>query len=339
MPTKLQLPKSAGALWRRIGPDLRDAMSEILQPDETWRMGGATILAAEWKHRDSIDIDLVLEPVDDNTDRLRHRRGSAFDDAMKRAGAERIVRGPRQVVVLFADTQHRLDIFETRTVPRGSERTLLVNGRSETVLDPAQILYGKLKGRGFESPVKDVYDVAVAIKVDRPALERAVNAIDHDDIELIAARWVTLSDDYQRDASRTIREPPEQYIESAADPARPAAEAILDTCYKTVQLGTLDGTIHCRTVCRDGTERTSRIALRGDGGINDALERSGLADYIRTNAASTPRTVATLLEDHLRRGGGSTVWTIGDDGQLPKRPSETDGQNDRRDHGNRGPKR
>lgn len=58
----LTFPAAAGGLWRRIGPAVREALAESAGTRAAYAIGGGSVLAARWKHRDSGDIDLLVSP-------------------------------------------------------------------------------------------------------------------------------------------------------------------------------------------------------------------------------------------------------------------------------------
>ena len=58
----LLLPRPAATLWRAIGQTVREELRSISDRKPLYALGGGSILAARWKHRDSHDIDLVVQP-------------------------------------------------------------------------------------------------------------------------------------------------------------------------------------------------------------------------------------------------------------------------------------
>ena len=186
-PKRLHLPNPPGDLWEHIRSSLDEALVEILDPGEQWALGGGTLLAAEWEHRVTKDIDLKLEPGT-REDRLEPEQNRHYIARLEALGATEWHGTGNQLVVSFGG-KSLVDLFESRSRPRGAQLTRTVNGRPERVLSSAQILAGKLTGRCLLSPTKDVYDIAVARRMDRKALEIAVNCLSRKAIELITERW------------------------------------------------------------------------------------------------------------------------------------------------------
>jgi hypothetical protein len=287
---------------------LDEALREILDPGERWALGGGTILAAEWKHRATKDIDLKLEPGT-REERLEPEQNHHYIATLQRLGAKDWQGNGKQLIVSFSDSL--LDLFESRSRPKGAQVTRKVNGRRERLLSNAQILAGKLTGRGMLSPTKDVYDMAVARRADRRALEIAVNCLSRSTIEEIATRWEGLARYHQREAPRRLTDVPEGLSEIKADPAAHAVEAALDCRYRQVTLEWNQGELRLRTLTEDGEPRSEMLGSRTRTEIEQAAEEAGLADYIRRN---TPFAVATIVDlaertrNEGRREGTRTIW-------------------------------
>ena len=148
-PKPLQLPSPPGDLWEHIRSSLDEALGEVLDPGEQWALGGGTVLAAEWEHRATKDIDLKLEPGT-REDRLEPEQNRHYLTTFEALGATEWHGMGNQLVVSFGETL--VDLFESRSRPKGAQLTRSVNGRPERVLSSGQILAGKLTGRGLLSP-------------------------------------------------------------------------------------------------------------------------------------------------------------------------------------------
>ena len=316
----LKLPNPPGRLWEHIRSSLDDALVEILDPGEQWAVGGGTVLAAEWKHRATKDIDLKLEPGT-REDRLEPEQNRHYIATLEALGAKQWQGRGNQLIVSFNESL--VDLFESRSRPKGAQVTRTINGRSECVLSNAQILAGKLIGRGMLSPTKDVYDVAVARRVDRKALEIAVNCLSRRTIEEIASRWEGLTGYHQRKATTNLTDVPEAFREIAANPTVHAVEAALDCRYRQVTLEWNRGQLEVRTLTEDGEQRTETLTSTSKGEIEQAAEQSGLADYIRRNTGFQIATIVELAEtarEKSRAGGTHTIW-----GTAPPAPPERPG--------------
>ena len=58
------LPEPAMQLWRDYGDLLRRALSPLGAAN--WQLGGGTVLAKDWHHRRSFDLDITITPTVDS---------------------------------------------------------------------------------------------------------------------------------------------------------------------------------------------------------------------------------------------------------------------------------
>ena len=56
----LTLPEPARSLWQRAGQALQNALRQTDRPPERWSIGGGSILAQRWAHRESTDITMPI---------------------------------------------------------------------------------------------------------------------------------------------------------------------------------------------------------------------------------------------------------------------------------------
>ena len=59
-PESLRIPGTPGRLWNNIRNPVREQLSDD-NGEPRYAMGGGTILAARWDHRDSTDIDIITD--------------------------------------------------------------------------------------------------------------------------------------------------------------------------------------------------------------------------------------------------------------------------------------
>lgn len=190
----LTLARGAGALWEKI----RDAAAAQLNDYE---IGGGSILAARWRHRESYDIDLTT--TDPN--------GAIAETIATNGGLASAIHG----VLSPQSTMHRavintqegtLDVTKMRPKRDGEQRTAIVNGRPETVLSTAQIIEGKL-ARAGEVIARDVYDVVTARELDPDSLEQACGNLAGWEADGIATLWSTQNKRLEAEAENKIRTP------------------------------------------------------------------------------------------------------------------------------------
>ena len=306
----VHLSPNALGLWRRTRSRLDEVLRETLNPGERLHLGGGTVLAADWDgHQRSEDIDFKLE-TSGNTNWPKHAL-NRLSAAAEELGADAVRSGPRQLIMRFG-TQ-AIDIFRSRPVPKRDESPRNVDKRMESVLSHAQILHGKLHGRGTVSPTRDLYDIAVAKCVERPTLEAVVNTMEHGKIDQIAARWERLTAHHQRTAPGKLLEIPARFAEIARDPAAHAVEAALDTRYRHAELVWRRDGIELRAMCQDGQQSTRRLDAPAGTDIRSELSRSGIGEYLENNTLFNANDIARALEN-ARSGdpqGEHRIWTNG----------------------------
>lgn len=182
------------------------------------------------------------------------------------------------------------------------------------MLSNAQILHGKLEGRGYYSPTKDLYDIAVTRRKDRKALEIAVNCMPRATIDEITARWEGLTRYHQDRATKDLKSVPDAYRDIMNDPAAHAVEAARDCRYQQMTLSWSHGKLQVYTLNDDGEQQTRQLPSGGRGQIQVAIERAGIADYVRRNTPTRIDTIIAVVEAGRRRTGSDetlTVWESG----------------------------
>ena len=148
-------------------------LTSVIAPEHL-SFGGGTVLAARWKHRKSLDVDLFCEP---NTyGRLSPRERERIESAISEiAGC-----APSQTWCEDIATYTEINGIEVTVLPgsiviESSEPTTL-QGTALALQSSAQILYGKIAWRMYESgeiASRDAYDLACALTHDPHALGQA----------------------------------------------------------------------------------------------------------------------------------------------------------------------
>lgn len=189
------------------------------------------------------------------------------------------------------------------------------------MLSNAQILAGKLIGRGLEPPTRDLYDVAVAAETDPEALEIAVNCIPRATWEQVIAHWHETFPFHAEQAGRTLRSVPRKWVHLAVNPARAAMIRGDAARYADVRIRVREQTVEIRTRCADQSPRTRVIDGRNRERIGARLDACGINAYLDaspfTNAETTldkidkalgnPHTVVYEARAHQTRGRDSTT--------------------------------
>ena len=198
----LSLPEPAARIWKRAGGALQKALTQTGNPPLRWSIGGGTILARRWQHRESMDIDLTA-PAGTGIDRLNERVGGTLKADMTAVGAQQISTGRTRHQVAF--DHGSIDIAELDTRPATGATVAVVDGYQVNVKSTTQILRGKFeRALRDESPARDLFDVAVAHHADREALACAANMLSEDEVRQIKAHWQINAHRLEREAKQTL---------------------------------------------------------------------------------------------------------------------------------------
>lgn len=298
------LPEPARGLWRRVSAALRVEMN-ALDGFEGWKMGGGTILAARWDHRKSTDIDLKVAH-NAGLVLLGAAYGGTLDRTMERLGARRIEYRDQQISIHFDDG--KIDIAQGRHVPVTGHTVQTIDGHAEVVSSTSQILHGKIHGRSLRSPVRDLFDFAVAKEVDPESLEIAINTLHPGRCTEAIDNWRNNRLVFQRHAATEIMPTQDRWLPVIADPAGEAERAITSRRYRNVTFGFEGRKLHATCICMDGAERHRAHSMTSDAELNDWLDRTGLAEY----ADAAPDRNARQMIREARRLAASF--------QAPERP-------------------
>ena len=293
----LTVSTSARRLWELVHRPIAHALAELDGGPHEFRLGGGTVLAARWRHRDSFDVDLV---VDRNAQLSELANPSnPFDHTMRALGGTPEY-WHRQCTVTFASGQ--VDLLQVDTVPPGAEHIAVVNGTPSLVLDTAQILHGKLE-RADRIAVRDVFDIIRAADLDPDALATAVNCRSRRDAEIIAAAFEEANAALERDARERLVGAGR--IDEPETLGTQAATVIRGAVYRHVTVRTEgpQGIVETRT--DGGTAR--RIEMR-HAEIARTMAETGLTAYLGANAFGAHRIRRALQQTCAHGEGDRVVW-------------------------------
>ena len=231
----LELPPRAARLWptlvnvtQRFFPHIRG------QPG--WTLGGGTVLAARWnRHRGSTDLDAKIQEV--FTDEARTDLASMFeqgdrwfapgrklDRMMYRAGGRKIQATAEQRVYEFEEA--RIDLFQPGTIRIWAARQAVIENTPAWTEPTAAILHGKLDGRGRRPPVRDLFDIAVALKLDPDALREALSRTRPTTMQMMREIWHERRKVMKEAGRRDLEDVAPQWQAIAHDPAAAALDAV-----------------------------------------------------------------------------------------------------------------
>ena len=317
-PPTLSLPRPAATLWRAIGQTVRAELRSISDRKTLYALGGGSILAARWKHRDSHDIDLVVQP-DTPLGMLSEANNPAarFEASMRALGGTPAFHPMARLwTVSFDKGERKLDLWATVPLLAAGEQTCAIDGRLETALSSAQILRGKLE-RAEEALARDVFDIVKASEKEPDALEAAVNAISREAAEAIAQNYHWAGPTIASDAETALGGIPEPERIEPKELGNRAAHAISNSRYTRCRIETRSGAIEVTTATNRRGDKTNRIDPGNAGhyfaarGLSAYLDPRGpgakaLLDYARTACRQRRDGVVFEADAH-----GVNAWRTG----------------------------
>ena len=234
----IDLTEPARSLFAQTGPLLEEWLPRILPPNTSWCMGGGTILAAQWQHRVSTDIDIFL-PARTGVAALSPAWDGRFVDEMAALGATHVAVQDRSLK--FSFPPGRVEITALDPTPPLSPLFVQVDERQVHVLPNACILSGKITGRGLRMPAREVFDICVAADLDPGSLRCAVNQMPAQMRSEVAAYLMAGERNYLEDAPGKILAPATHWEHLLADGPRKVIEIMDGFAYREVDLSYFEG--------------------------------------------------------------------------------------------------
>ena len=229
VPDQIVLPEPAAGIYAQT----KEVLHEYLTPlagDAGWWIGGGTVLAAQWRHRRSTDLDIFL-PSSRSIAPLTPRHGGTFLDRMHASGARSVAVQSRSIKLGF---EHgRIEITALDPVPTLDPRDVEIDGRAVRVLREAAIMTGKMQRCHLQMRIlpRDVFDMCVASVAAPAALRCAVNHIPPEQRLAIAQMLSAAASDYRDSAAQAILEPAPPYAHFLQNGAAIAAALLDDESY------------------------------------------------------------------------------------------------------------
>ena len=270
---RIKLHENAGKIWRKSRQAIREAVGDV--PGD-FVIGGGAVLIARFGHRVSIDIDLRV-PGADNLRELKPDRqaGQRLKKRIEAAGGEVVETGDENEVVLgFEDGQ--VDLMAGEMYPTERARIGIVENEPEAVASTRQILAMKIAGRGLNAPIRDLYDCAVAARMDREALAGCMNLAPSNVLADIYLAWTRrMRPETQDEAKHAIMGAPKEWQNEAVYPAPAAVQAISDVVWRQIE-----ATFTPAGMSLIGTNFNQSKVIEGPvdtrEGVEDALARYGI---------------------------------------------------------------
>ena len=295
-----ELPDPAQQLWQAHGEMLIAELSELGNNPGTWHLGGGTLLAKEWRHRRSFDLDITIstavparqsrEVVITIANKLKSR-GLEIDDITE----DRLVRANAGKVDGFGN-EAGIDLWIHESALPDRTTTEPIGNHLVPRLSTAQILNGKLQ-RDRKGLIRDAYDIAHARRKDSRALEQALNILDPKHQRRAEIVFATRSLKTQEKPTGIIGwsgEPKENQHRCWLE----ASNAIHDARWVELQIKTENHCVQATTVNTAG-ERHQWLGQNGARG-NEAialLEQTGILLHLQNQYDQPEWKLKEILEE------------------------------------------
>ena len=275
---------------------MRPAFHDHIKPHthnkEGARLGGGSILNARWDHRLSRDIDVYV-----NLDTTEDGR-TILDRAAKACGGYRIEHVAVRRIEFERNKENHIDVSFGKPTPTKGEETAVVDGEPALVLSTAQIISGKLQGRGMTAPGRDLLDIAACREADPEALEIAVNGLPDKTVRGVLKVYQAMESVYAKETAR-LDGVPEGLKPVIENPTAYAGNAIQDARYERVDIRTRNGVVEIETA----TGERSRVRRYENAEqLQAGMERDGINAFltaqVRDQQAVLNATVDALWAGH-----------------------------------------
>lgn len=305
-PEELTLYGRARELFAKTREALDEHVGEYAGDGEGWKLGGGTVLAARWRHRESDDLDILYD-ADTETAHFE----SKLEPAMEEAGGKP---GPWGELSRIDFGEQHIDLMKIAPTPGAGHRKATVDGHPTTVLSSVQILSGKLRNRALDPPVRDVYDVAVCGIEDPESLEKAINGLYPAKLDSIILGWKMNEAAHAADAAEQVRGEPKRLEQVRRRPAQYAIQAAENAIYRKVSIAAERGKVTVET--RSATA-ARRQAYSSAEALEEGFESTGMNDVLRANRRN-PSRIRKLAVDAMAREGRTIIVEVTPE-QPPRR--------------------
>ena len=330
MSHQLHLPEPAATLLVKTHAILDEHVTPHTPGGEGWKLGGGTVLAARWQHRDSFDLDIQIHPETERA-HLERKANPELWRKMHAAGATRIDMETTPTII-FGE-RGRMEFIEARPIPREGHRLEELPSGTAMLLASSQILTGKLVHRGTHAPVRDLYDLAVARTTDPEAAAIAVNALTTYEVRQAASSWTRRETAYRNEARSELHNVPSEYAPIADNPALHARETLRAARYIAVSVEVNRSGIVVRARNR---EFEQQVVYKTRNEARYGFEKAGINTAIRARGLH-PGRIRNETNNALDAGRNATILALNDPPEGDTDETRTRGP--QRERGRTGPAR
>ncbi len=310
----IDLPESASRIWKQA-TTLVDALLEECKTLEhqRWYLGGGTALAADWHHRTSTDIDILIAPGLSMA--ALYGKGHERLDQLIAGTNGKQLNAPDQKLSVRYGEDGKVDIFSSGRQLPGHEEPIEIGGRTTLRLSNAQIFAGKFR-RAIDHNVaaRDLFDICHSARIKDAGMQQALNALTQPEVERIREFWKSSSSKIENEARERLSGIPGEYW---IDPDQLVERTI----------GTTEDHCYAQVLIEAGNDRTRILTVTNGGARNEyrsgktEIERDfhalGIARHLMYHNIS-PRVVINDARGAMKHGIEQTVAdTAGPRGTRP----------------------
>ena len=197
----------------------------------------------------------------------------------------------------FTFPNGKLDLVEMDPHISVGHALAAVDGKPMEVYSNAQILCGKLEGRGNRLPERDIFDLAVAEELDVAALTAAVNHLDEDYRREVVHRLRAQAAQYPMTAATVLDPSNARWQPLLTNAPAKAASAMEAVAYASVAVAYGERGIMLRLGSASGSAGT--ISFGTGNEFAEAIPRLGLAPCF-LNVLGTLEAVASHADEQLQ---------------------------------------
>ena len=291
----LTLPEPVRTTWERTREVVKNAIARIA-PGERYCLGGGTVLAARWRHRQSFDVDIQM-PEHVRIELLAGEAGEELRQRINDLGGRSGIDEHANIYSGWLPSRDRyareaVQIWGREPGIGGGETEAIVDGRREWTLGTTQILHGKL-ARADKRTVRDMFDLWTAARKAPGALEDAVNARSRRSILIVTDDWADRREETETWARIALRGVSRADELRFPELGRLAAEAVGNARYRELAIIAGSGRITTRTTTVGGARRR-RTTTPDRAGVD--FERWGLNAHLSARDMDTTSVLAAVRQ-------------------------------------------
>ena len=293
----MRLPEPARTTFLAGWPAVESAAGRAGIGAEEMRLGGGTLLATRWRHRSSVDVDLMVDPDVHLGGLYRELLGGPLPargwtiEYSRRLDKVLVTEPASLQKTPYGDERGRFDIWAKTPDPEYGVTTSMIEDRNFRTLSNVQILGGKIT-RGTKALPRDVVDFSVGSEKDSLSIEHAVNRWPPEVAATIANAWTMALETWRAEDWKELEIVLNVSSRDALEIVGRGPEALRAAIYETVRIEKVrNDVVRVRTSSGLCEDRNLEFSVAG---LEDFLKTSGFAARMRK--ATTERVLASARD-------------------------------------------